>query len=87
MSLIIKCLIDFNNNKYSLCIESDFNEITFNCVLNELQKQINQNISLKTHKFEVLFVHLIIICFIYYLIIYFSSHFRQRLRRIRFDNK
>ena len=52
MSLIIKCLIDFNNNKYSLCIERDFNEITFNCVLREIQIQINQNITHKTHIFE-----------------------------------
>jgi hypothetical protein len=50
-----KCLVQLNDSKYSIIIENviNFNEITFNTVLNEIQIQTQQNISLKTHYFEV----------------------------------
>jgi hypothetical protein len=48
-----KCLVQLNDSKYSIIIENviNFSEITFNTVLSEIQTK--QNVSLKTHLFEV----------------------------------
>ncbi len=50
-----KCLVQLNDSKYSIIIENviNFSEITFNTVLSEIQIQTKQNVSLKTHLFEV----------------------------------
>ncbi len=50
-----KCLVQLNDSKYSIIIENviNFSEITFNRVFNEIEIQTKQNISLKTHYFEV----------------------------------
>jgi hypothetical protein len=53
MTSRFKCLIQLNDYKYSLSIDSNNNFITFNNVLNEIQNQIKQNISYETHLFEV----------------------------------
>ncbi len=58
MSSRFKCLIELNNYKYSVYINSNNNNnnnnlITFANVFNEIQNQIKQNISYETHLFEV----------------------------------
>jgi c-di-AMP phosphodiesterase-like protein len=53
MSSRFKCLIELNNYKYSVYINSNNNLITFANVFNEIQNQIKQNISYETHLFEV----------------------------------
>ena len=55
MSISIKLLIEYNNEKYSVFVESDYKLITFKRVSNQIISQLKQNISLKTHSFEVLF--------------------------------
>jgi hypothetical protein len=63
MSSIFKCLVSINGQNYSITINNNTNDITFEDILSEIQKIDSKlNITSKTHVFEV---NIFIICLNY----------------------